>query len=195
MSVAIKPLLTEAEYLARERAAEFRSEFLRGEVFAMAGAKYHHNRVKANTEYRLANQLEGGPCFVLSSDQRVKVPRTGLYTYPDIVVVCVQPQFEDSVHDTLLNPRVIFEVLSESTEAYDRGAKFGHYRQLASLEEYVLVSQDRPLVERYLRQSDGTWVLTAVSGLEGTLSLASVEARLALADLYAGVELTESPGH
>src|SRR5687767_5708093 len=116
MSVAAKPLLTEAQYLARERAAEFRSEFLRGEVFAMAGAKYAHNRVKANTEHRLASQLEGGPCFVLSSDQRVKVLGTGLYTYPDIVVVCGQPEFEDSVKDTLVNPRMIVEVLSESTE-------------------------------------------------------------------------------
>jgi Uma2 family endonuclease len=126
MAVVTTPLLTEAEYLAPERAAEFRSEFLRGEMFAMSGGKYPHNRIKSNTEYQLSRQLVGGPCFTLSSDQRVKIPRTGLYTYPDIVVVCGTPEFEDSVYDTLLNPRVISEVISDSTEAYVRGAKFAH---------------------------------------------------------------------
>jgi Uma2 family endonuclease len=148
MAVVTKRLLTEAEYLARERAASIRSEFLRGEMFAMSGARYPHNRVKENAARNVGNQLQGGPCFVLSSDQRVKVSSTGLYTYPDILIVCGPPEFEDSVLDTLLNPRVIFEGLSESTEAYGRGAKFAHYRQLTSLEEYVLISQDRPLVER-----------------------------------------------
>ncbi|MBI3465549.1 MAG: Uma2 family endonuclease [Planctomycetes bacterium] len=195
MAVVAKPVLTEAEYLARERTADFRSEFLRGEMFAMSGAKYPHNRVKENAARNLGNQLEGGPCFVLSSHQRVKISPTGLYTYPDILIVCGSPEFEDSALDTLLNPRVIFEVLSELTEAYDRGAKFAHYRQLASLEEYVLISQDCPLVERYLRQPDGTWVLTAVSGLEATLPLASVGARLTLGVIYAGLEMSETPGH
>jgi Uma2 family endonuclease len=195
MATAEKTYLTEAQYLAHERAADFRSEYLRGEMFAMAGASHQHSRIKANAERQINNQLAGGPCYAVSSDQRVKVPATRLYTYPDIVVVCGRPEFEDDLRDTLLNPRVIFEILSETTEAYDRGAKFGHYRQLASMQEYVLVAQDRPLVERYLRQPNGDWVLTEFSGLAAIATLATIAVRLPLAEIYAGIELTETPGH
>src|SRR5438094_499662 len=141
MSTVSKRLLSPEEYLAQERRAEFRSEYLRGEVFAMAGASYEHTRIKDNFSREIGNQLKGGPCFVLTSDMRVKVNATGLYTYPDAVIVCEQGRFEDANVDTLLNPRVIVEILSDSTEAYDRGGKFGHYRQIASLQEYVLVAQ------------------------------------------------------
>lgn len=194
MSAVPTPVLTPEQYLARERAAEFKSEYLRGEVFAMAGASYVHTRVKENVARQAGNQLQGTPCFVLSSDQRVKVSSSGLYTYPDVLIVCGEPQFEDAHVDTLLNPRVIFEILSDSTEAYDRGAKFAHYRRLPSLAEYVLVAQDRPLVERYARQNDGTWLLTAASELAASLDLASAPVRLTLADVYAGVELPANPG-
>ena len=194
MSAVAKTQLTEAQYLARERAANFRSEFLRGEVFAMAGASFAHNRIKENTGWELNRQLRGGPCFVLSSDQRVKVSATGLYTYPDLLVICGEPQFEDAVHDTLLNPRLICEVLSDSTEAYDRGAKFTHYRQIASLQEYLLIAQDRPLMERFHRQPEGSWLFSEAASLDAVLPLASVDARLALADIYLGVELPENPG-
>jgi len=123
---------------------------------------------------------------------RIKVDASGLYTYPDITIVCDEPHLEDSVGDTLLNPQVIVEVLSESTEKYDRGAKFGHYRQLPTLQEYVLVSQDRPLIEGYLHQVDGSWVLVVFETLLQTFAFASIPVRVALADVYAGVKLAET---
>jgi Uma2 family endonuclease len=182
-----KTLLTPQEYLAKERRAEFRSEFYRGEMFAMAGATWEHTRIKDNLARQAGNQLEGGPCQVATSDLRVKVRATGLYTYPDIVIVCDEPQFEDSQFDTLLNPRVVVEVLSDSTEKYDRGTKFAHYRQVPSIQEYVLVAQDQPLVERYVRQDDGTWVLTVFQDLAQTFAFGSVAAQVSLADIYRGV--------
>ena len=194
MSAVAKFLLTPEQYLARERESDFRSEYLAGDMFAMAVARFQHNLIASNLAFQLRRQLDGGPCKVLSSDQRVKVSATGLYTYPDVLVVCETPEFEDRLLDTLLNPRVICEVLSESTEAYDRGAKFVHYRQLPSLQEYLLVAQDRPLIERFLRQPDGTWVLSACSALTETMELASISAILSLANIYQGVELVENPG-
>jgi Uma2 family endonuclease len=193
MSAASTRLLSPQEYLARERAADIRSEYYRGETFAMAGASWEHTLIKDNLARETGNQLAGGPCRVLTSDLRVKVSATGLYTYPDMVVVCDEPQFEDKVLDTLLNPRVIVEVLSDSTEKYDRGVKFAHYRQLPSVQEYVLVAQDRPLVERYVRQADDTWVLTAFSEMPRTLAFGTVPAQVALADIYRGVTFPETP--
>ena len=187
-----KTLLTPQEYLAKERRAEFRSEFYRGEMFAMAGATWEHTRIKDNLARQAGNQLEGGPCQVATSDLRVKVRATGLYTYPDIVIVCDEPQFEDSQFDTLLNPRVVVEVLSDSTEKYDRGTKFAHYRQVPSIQEYVLVAQDRPLVERYVRQPDDTWLLTVFSGLSQTFAFAAVPVQIPLAEIYRGLELLET---
>jgi Uma2 family endonuclease len=193
MSTAARRLLTPQEYLAKERAAEFRSEYLRGEMFAMAGASWEHTLVKDNLAGELRNQLKGGPCRALTSDMRVKVDATGLYTYPDIVIVCEEPQFEDKVFDTLLNPRVVVEVLSDSTEKYDRGAKFGHYRHVPSLQEYVLVSQDRPLVERYVRQADESWLLTVFGDRAKTFELASVPVRIPLEEIYRGVKFPANP--
>ena len=194
MSTAPTRLLTPKEYLARERLAEFRSEYLRGEVFAMAGASYEHTLVKDNLAGEARNQLKDGPCRVLTSDMRVRVDATGLYTYPDIVIVCDKPEFEDETLDTLLNPRTIIEVLSDSTEKYDRGAKFAHYRQIPSLQEYVLVAQDRPLVERYVRQADDSWLLTVFADLARTFDFTSVPARISLKEIFAGVRFPENPG-
>jgi Uma2 family endonuclease len=195
MSTVPKPLLTPQEYLARERLADFRSEFYRGEMFAMAGASWEHTLIKDNMAGETRNQLKNGPCRVLTSDMRVKVSTTGLYTYPDILVVCDEPQFEDRVMDTLLNPRIIVEVLSDSTEKYDRGIKFGHYRQLASVQEYVLVAQDRPLVERYVRQADDSWVLTAFSDLKQTFAFGTIPVKVALEEIYRSVEFPETTSH
>ena len=189
----MKPFLSPQEYLARERCADWRSEFYRGEMFAMAGASWEHTLIKDNLAREAGNRLKDGPCRVVTSDLRVKVSATGLYTYPDLVIVCGEPQFEDQVQDTLLNPRVIVEVLSDSTEKYDRGTKFGHYRQLASLQEYVLVAQDRALVERFVRQADDTWVLTAFSDLTGTFDFGSVAAAIPLAEICRGVQFPETP--
>lgn len=191
MSTAEKIRLTPQEYLAKERQADFRSEFYRGEMFAMAGASREHARIKDNLARHAGNRLEGGPCEVYTSDLRVKISATGLYTYPDVVVVCGEPQFEDEHVDTLLNPRVVVEVLSDSTERYDRGAKFGHYRQLPSVQEYLLVSQDSPLVERCVRQDDGTWTLKDFRGLDCTFEFASIPASVPLADIYRGVKFPE----
>jgi Uma2 family endonuclease len=195
MSTVSKRLLSPHEYLARERLADVRSEFYRGEVFSMAGASWEHTLIKDNLAREAGNQLKSGPCRVLTSDMRVKVNRTGLYTYPDIVIVCDEPQFEDKVLDTLLNPRVVVEVLSDTTEKYDRGTKFAHYRQLPSILEYVLVAQDRPLVERYVRQTDDTWVLTAFSEMALTFAFGTIPVQIAITDIYREVKFPDTPSH
>jgi Uma2 family endonuclease len=194
MSAVPRRLLTPQEYLAQERLAEFRSEYYRGEVFAMAGASTEHTLVKDNLARRAGMQLEDGPCLVMTSDQRVKIGATGLYTYPDLVIVCDEPQYEDDVFDTLLNPRVIVEVLSNSTESYDRGAKFEHYRQIPSLREYVLAAQDRVLLERYVRQPDESWLLTVFKESTRSFEFASVPVAIPIAAVYRRVELPENPG-
>ncbi|HZZ79784.1 MAG TPA: Uma2 family endonuclease [Gemmataceae bacterium] len=183
-----KPLLSAQEYLARERKAAFKSEFYRGEMFAMAGASWKHNLITANVASETQQQLKSGLCRVVAGDMRVKVDLTGLYTYPDVVVVCEEPQFEDNMFDTLLNPRVLTEVLSDSTEKYDRGEKFKHYRQIASLQEVILVSQEEPYVERHVRQPNGDWLMTEFRGLDTTLSFTSIAVKIPLADIYQGVK-------
>ncbi|MDB5313396.1 MAG: hypothetical protein JWO38_7598 [Gemmataceae bacterium] len=192
MSAVPKKKLTEAEYLALERKAEFKSEFYNGEMFAMAGASRQHNELKENLSIEIGSRLKGGPCRTYSSDQRVNVDRTGLYTYPDLLIVCGRPEFDPKDTDTLVNPQVIIEILSKSTESYDRGVKFLHYRRLPSVREYVLVSQDRMLVERFVRQSDETWVLTTFDQ-SVEFALATVPVRIPLADVYRGVEFDEPP--
>ncbi len=194
MSSVPNTYLTPQEYLAIERKAEYRSEYYRGEMFAMAGATWEHTLVKDNTAREMGNQLKDGPCRVLTSDLRVKVDATGLYTYPDIVVVCDKPIFEDDLFDTLKNPRALIEVLSDSTEDYDRGTKFKMYRQIPSLQEYVLIAQDQPLVERHVRQTNGDWLMTELSDLSQTLEFASMPVKIALAEVYRGVEFPEIEG-
>ena len=189
MSSVLKPILTPQEYLVIERKAEFKSEFHDGEMFAMAGASFEHTRIKDNVARHAGNQLAEGPCQILTSDMRVKVDATGLYTYPDIVVVCDEPKFEDKVFDTLLNARAIVEVLSDSTEQYDRGTKLKHYRKIPSVQEVVLIAQDRPLVERYVRQADNGWLLTEIADLTATFEFSSVPVKIAMTDIYRGVEL------
>jgi Uma2 family endonuclease len=193
MSTVRKSFVTPEEYLAQERLADFKSEYLRGEVFAMAGASWEHTLVKDNLARETGYQLKNGPCHVLTSDMRVRVDATGLYTYPDIAIVCDEPQFDDEVLDTLLNSRALVEVLSDSTERYDRGAKFGHYRQIPSLQEFVLVAQDQPLVERYFRQPDNSWLLTVFSEPSGEFAFASIPVRVPLSEIYRGVKFPEKP--
>jgi Uma2 family endonuclease len=169
-----------------ERRSETRSEYLDGEIFAMTGASERHNLLAGNLYTAFRAQLRPRGCRVYVSDMRVKVSATGLYTYPDVTVVCGTPQFESTEVDTLLNPQVIVEVLSRSTEDYDRGTKFLHYRTLPSLTEYLLVAQDRVHVEHHLRQSEG-WLLTETDRLENVVELPSVGARLDVAEIYDGV--------
>jgi Uma2 family endonuclease len=186
-----KHYLTPEEYLALERQAETKSEYFRGEVFAMAGASFAHTSISFNLLVSLAPQLKRGLCTARSSDLRVNVRATNFYAYPDIVVVCGQPQFEDRQRDTLVNPTVIFEILSHSTEGYDRGEKFAQYRMFESLTDYVLVSQYRPSAEHFTRQPDESWLLKAYAGLEAVLSIPSIGCELPLADIYDQVEWPE----
>ena len=190
-SVAVPTHLTPEEYLAFERKATTKHEYFHGQIVAMSGVSRAHNLITVNTVNQLYIQLIDRACETYVSEMRVKNHQTGSYTYPDIVVVCDEPRFEDDVFDTLLNPVVLIEVLSPSTEAYDRGAKFAHYRQIASLQEYVLVSQDRVSVEHYLRQ--GTqWLLTEFRGLEEVLSLISIACKLPLRDIYRRIKFSEA---
>jgi Uma2 family endonuclease len=189
VSTQPKTFLTPEQYLEIERKAEFRSEYYQGEMFAMAGATEVHTILTDNLVVQLGQKLRGGPCRSFSRDMRVQVSATGLYTYPDLVVGCGERQFLDERRDTLLNPTLIVEVLSESTEAYDRGKKFSHYRTLESLQEYVLVSQDRVQVECYKRQTGGQWLLTAANRPEEPIALESVACTLRMADIYEDVEL------
>src|SRR4051812_38328840 len=160
---AVKRRYSIAEYLEFEEKAEIRHEFHDGEILAMSGGTYRHSRINTNSMIALGNLLKGNPCHPLDSNMRVRIPSLMSYVYPDISVVCEEPQFDadDPKMTTIINPRVVIEVLSESTEAYDRGTKFDLYRQLPSLEEYVLISQQTPLVETYQRQPKGAWLLNA----------------------------------
>ncbi len=191
MNPQLKSRLTPEDYLAIERGAEFKSEYFNGEIFAMAGASRAHNAIVLNIGSEIRQHLKHRPCKAYVNDLRVKVSPTGLYTYPDLVVVCGKEQFEDAHLDTLLNPTLIIEVLSDSTEAYDRGRKFEHYRHLDLLVEYVLIAQHRPHVESFRRQPDQHWLLTECNGLNGTLRLQSIDCDLALAEVYDKVELGE----
>lgn len=187
MSSQPKSLLTPEEYLALERRAELKSEYFAGEMFAMAGASRRHNLIAANIIRVLGNQLLERTYNVYPSDMRVKISKVGKYTYPDIVVACGEEQFEDDQKDTLLNPVVVIEILSESTEAYDRGKKFEHYQYLASLSEYLLITQDPYRVEQYVRQSDRTWTYLEFHNVEDTVRLRTIDCELALKDIYVKV--------
>lgn len=188
MSTVPKTLMTETEYLAFERASREKHAFYRGELFAMAGASRERNLIAGNIFAELRQQLKNRRCEAYVGDMRVRVDRLGLYTYPDVVVVCGEPEFLDAELDTLLNPVLLIEVLSESTEAYDRGMKFKQYRQLPSLKEYVIVSQTEPLVEQYVRRGDTYWELSEIRGLDQTLNLSSVGCELPFAEIFAKIE-------
>lgn len=184
MSRQIKPYITSEEYLAFERSSEYKSEYLNGEIFAMTGASRKHNLIATNIVVSLGNQLMGRSCELYVSEMRVKVNAVGLYTYPDLAVVCGEPQLEDEYFDTLLNPTVLIEILSKSTERYDRIAKSDYYRRLTSLAEYLLIAQEQYRVEQYTRQSDDHWLLTEIHSLEGVVDLQSIECSLQLRDVY-----------
>jgi Uma2 family endonuclease len=184
MSAHAQPRLTPEQYLEIERAADCKSEYYNGRMYAMAGASFTHGVIVGNLTRHFGNALEKRPCFVVPNDLRLRVAPTGLFTYPDLAIVCGEPRFADGRVDTLLNPTVIVEVISPSTEAYDRGFKFAQYRGVESLQEYMLVSQTEPLVEIFRRDGNGEWVLSAISGAEGTCRLRSLDCELPLAAIY-----------
>ena len=186
MSTPPRTRLTPEQYLEIEDAAEYKSEYVQGEMFAMAGATGEHNTIAVKTTIRLGNLL-GGRCSIFNSDQRIHIPRTGLFTYADLVVTCGQPEYRDRKHMNLLNPTVIVEVLSPRTEAYDRGRKFEHYRSIDSFREYLLIASDRVSVTRLRRLPDNDWISTVVTSLEGSIHLESIGCTLQLRDLYENV--------
>jgi len=184
MSQKILTFVSPEEYLRRERQAEYKSEYLNGEIFAMSGASEAHNLIAGNIFGELRRQLRERPGRAYISDMRVKVHANGLYTYPDVIVVCGEPQFEDDQVDTLLNPTVLIEVLSQSTERYDRIAKTSYYRTMDSLAEHMLVAQDEIRLEQYVRQPNGQWLLSEYVTLDAVVNLPSIESTLKLSDVY-----------
>jgi len=184
MSTGPKHFITPEEYLNRERQAEHRSEYYRGEMFAMAGASANHNLIVLNTGSHLREQLKSKPCRVYPSDLKLRVEATGLFTYPDLSIVCGEPRLESDHGDVLLNPVVLVEVLSDSTEAYDRGKKFEHYRTIPSLKHYVLITQERHSIDCFTRSNGESWNLTSCKGLSGKITLEAIECELLGSEVY-----------
>ena len=184
-----KTYVTPEEYLALERAAEYKNEYFDGEIFAMTGASRRHNLIAGNIGGSLWQQLRGKPCEVYPSDMRVRIPSANIYTYPDVVVVCGEPQFEDDYVDTLLNPTLLVEILSKSTASYDLRVKSGYYRTLPSLTEYLFIAQNEYHVAQHIKQADGRWLLADIRGADGRAELSSGGCVLALSDVYERVEM------
>jgi Uma2 family endonuclease len=189
MATQLNTFVSPEEYLEVERQSDTKSEYMDGVVYAMTGARINHIRVVSNLTTELVTQLRGRRCDVLASEMKVRLQDSRKFFYPDVIVLCGEPQFHDEREDIILNPLLVVEVLSKSTEAFDRGAKFQAYQTLDSLKEYLLVAQDRPIIEQYVRQADGKWTYTAAVGLESSLALPSVECTLNLSAVYDKVDL------
>jgi Uma2 family endonuclease len=184
------PRLTEEEYLRIERAADFKSEYFDGEMFAMAGGSPHHSLIATNLASEFRNRLRGGACVPYNSDLRVKVEATGLHTYPDLSIFCGGLELSEGTDDTATNPTLIAEVLSDSTEGYDRGKKFEHYRQIPTLRAYLLVSQREPRIEQFTRQGDGRWVLSEASGNDAAMEVPALGISISLSEVFANVDFS-----
>ena len=182
------------EYLTRERTSQTKSEFYAGKIFAISGGTPTHNTISGNTFSTSRNRLRGTPCRPFNSDQRIHIQPCGLATYPDVSIVCGELELDTQDVDAIVNPRVIFEVLSKSTESYDRGKKFNFYRQLDSLREYVLISQEEAQVECFTRQSNGDWLLSIHKGIGSTLTLSTVAIEIPLTDIYEDVVFGSESG-
>lgn len=188
MATAARPhYITLDEYLTLDRQAEFKSEYLNGRIYAMAGASPEHNQIARNVLGELYLQSKNRPCEPLGSDMRVAAAGTDFCSYPDVLVVCGEMRFRDDKRDTLTNPVVIVEVLSDTTEAYDRGKKFAQYQRIESFTDYVLISQKEPRIEHFARQPDDRWLFTTATGLDAQIYLASIDATLHLSDVYSRV--------
>jgi Uma2 family endonuclease len=193
MSVARIPRISFEDWLAAERAAtDARSEFIDGDVFAMTGGTAEHNTIAVNISAELRNQLKRRPCYVYAGDMKVRIEAANAGAYPDVMVVCGERAFHDQRRDILTNPTLIIEILSDSTEAYDRGDKFARYRALPSLQTYLLIAQTRVGAELYVRRPDGRWLLSAFDDLSDTVPLAAIDATLALAEVYDKVDFPVS---
>ena len=175
------------EYVDRERVAPYKNEYYQGQIFAMSGGSLRHSTIGGNVFATLRNLLRCSSCRPRNSNQRVRVPANGLATYADITIVCGELQVDIEDRDAIISPCVIFEVLSRSTESYDRGKKFDLYRELESFQEYILIAQEEPQIERFVRQLDGTWNLTVLKGLKSVLDFHSVRGKLSFAEVYEDV--------
>ena len=191
MALPVKKRYTAQQYLELERQAEYKSEFIDGEIFALAGALEPHNLISTNLTIALGTQLRNrpNPCKFYAGDMRVQVTESRRYTYPDTVIVCDEAKFTDDARSTLTNPMFIIEILSSSTERYDRGEKFRYYRTLSSLQTYVLVSQNMPLLEVFERQANDEWVLKEYTGLDTTALLPKINCELRLSEVYVQIDL------
>ena len=181
---------TPAEYLALEEKAETKSEYWNGEIVAMAGGNINHQQVVSNLTVEITNKVKGR-CRVFPSEMKVWVKKRDKFFYPDLTVICGQPSFYKNRRDTIDNPRLIIEVLSKSTASFDRAEKFLSYQTLKSLEEYVLVSQEKPIVEQHIKREDGNWIYQATIGVESSVRFPSIETTLTLKDIYDLVEFEE----
>ncbi|MBC8159716.1 MAG: Uma2 family endonuclease [Roseiflexaceae bacterium] len=188
MAAQPKPFISEEAYLVQERDSLVKHEYYNGEIFAMSGGTEAHSLIAGNAHAALHSQLRRRDCRVYQSDMRIKVQQTGLNTYPDVTIVCGQPQFTDEARDTILNPVLIIEVLSPSTERYDRGMKFQNYRTIDTLQDYIIIAQDHHHIEHYSRQETGQWLLNEVVGSEATLDIPTLQCHLTLEDVYEKVE-------
>jgi Uma2 family endonuclease len=184
MVARLKAMVSEEEYLARERAGDTKHEYHRGTIVAMVGASREHNLIVTGTLVSLGVQLRKRPCELYPSDMRLRIAVQGKYLYPDVTVVCGEPQFADDYVDNLLNPTVIIEVLSPSTEANDRGEKFESYRMVESLREYLLIAQDRYHIAHFVRQADSSWLMKEAAGPEAVIRLQSIGCELPLSEVY-----------
>ena len=176
--------LTEKGYLSWERASELKHDFYQGEIFSMAGASERHNLIVSNVIGELRAQLKKTPCRVYPGDMRLKIRKTGLNTYPDVMVICGKREFSDDQQDTVLNPDVIIEVLSDSTESYDRGLKFENYRKLSSLKEYIMISQNKQKIEKYFKDENGNWILAESDEESPTITFDSIDCQLSHPEVY-----------
>lgn len=186
-----KTYYTPEEYLALEEEAEYRSEYYQGEIFAMSGGSANHNRIAGNVYTAMISAFGGGPCEAFITDMRLLVKKNGLCTYPDVMAVCGGLEFAEGRDDTLTNPAVIVEVLSKSTEGYDRGAKFELYRALDSLQDYVLIDQHKIHVENFHKLEDGRWILQEFNRIEDTLTIESIDFEIPLQQIYQRVAWEE----
>ena len=178
---------TPEEYLALERDAEFKSEYFEGGIFVMQGASDPHTIININVGGEFYLQLKGSSCVARSSDMKVRSEDEGLFCYPDLTVVCGQARFHDGTKDVLINPTLLVEILSPSSEAFDRGKKFAKYKQLESFTDYLLIAQDEPQIDHFIKQANGDWLQKSFSGLNAAVSIASVNCLLRLADVYGNV--------
>ena len=194
MIESTKKLITPDEYLALEEKADHKSEYYNGEIFAMSGASNNHNLITGNVHAALHQLLAKRPCRTYVSDMRLLTSPKGLYTYPDVMVVCGKIEFAPKRDDTIMNPIVLVEVLSDSTQAYDRGEKFALYRKIPALQEYIMISQYKPYIEHYRREGH-FWVLETLETMDSILTLPSLECEIPLAVMYEKVEWETSPAN